>query len=103
MSTVLITGSSRGLGLELVKQSAEAASQNGGIVLAAARTCTSELKAIVDKSNGGVVFVSLDLSDEAGIKVSANEVKSILHGRALDIIINCAGVHGETKEKLAFM
>ncbi|GKZ35786.1 hypothetical protein AbraIFM66950_006581 [Aspergillus brasiliensis] len=103
MSTFLVTGSSRGLGLELVKQLAAGASLEGGLVIATARKCSSELAQVITQSNGCVVFVALDISDESRIAESAEEVRSALNQRSLDMLINCAGVHSETHGKLALM
>ncbi|KAF9895202.1 hypothetical protein FE257_000104 [Aspergillus nanangensis] len=95
--------SSRGLGLELVKQSAAHAAIQGGLVIAAARKCSAKLDDIIAQGNGSVVFVPLDISDEESIMQSAKKVISLLQGRTLDILINCAGVHSETEGKLANM
>lgn len=103
MSNVLVTGSSRGLGLELVKQFAVHPISNGGLVIATARKCSPELQETVLSAKGSIVFVALDVTDEAAITQSAEEVRSALAGRSLDILINCAGVHSETHGKLASM
>ncbi|PLB44949.1 hypothetical protein P170DRAFT_450012 [Aspergillus steynii IBT 23096] len=101
MSNILVTGSSRGLGLELVKQLAARASTEGGLVIATARKCSSDLNELVAQSNETVVFVSLDVADEASITQSVEETKAALNQRSLDVLINCAGVHSETHGKLA--
>ena len=103
MLNVLVTGSSRGLGLELVKQLAAHPDLNGGLVVATARKCSPELQNVISLSKGTVVFVALDVTDQEIIVQSAEEVRSALAGRSLDILINCAGVHGETHGKLALM
>lgn len=103
MLNVLVTGSSRGLGLELVKQLAAHPDLNGGLVVATARKCSSELQNVISVSKGTVVFVALDVTDQEIIVQSAEEVRSALAGRSLDTLINCAGVHGETHGKLALM
>ncbi|KAL2813555.1 hydroxyacyl dehydrogenase [Aspergillus granulosus] len=102
MPNILVTGSSRGLGLELVKQLASGKGQ-GGLIIAAARKCSPQLREIILRSNGSVVFVTLDLTDEGMIKHSAAEVRAALKQKSLDILINCAGVHSETQGKLAVM
>ncbi|OJJ33537.1 hypothetical protein ASPWEDRAFT_114522 [Aspergillus wentii DTO 134E9] len=103
MSNVLVTGSSRGLGLELVKQLAAHPDLNGGLVLATARRCSSELQTVISTAKGSIVFVTLDVTDQGVIMQSAEKVKSALAGRSLDILINCAGVHNETHGKIALM
>ncbi|GMG11290.1 unnamed protein product [Aspergillus oryzae] len=102
MSNVLITGSSRGLGLELVRQLASGECQ-GGIVIAAARKCSPELRDLISHSHGSVVFVPLDLTDERAITKSVTAVQSALKEKSLDVLINCAGVHSETQGKLVHM
>lgn len=103
MANILVTGSSRGLGLELVKQLATHPIPKGGLVVATARKCSSKLQEIILSAKGSVIFVSLDITDEGAIKHSAEEVGSALAGRNLDILINCAGVHSETHEGVAHM
>ncbi|RDW94177.1 Hydroxyacyl dehydrogenase [Aspergillus mulundensis] len=103
MSTILITGSSRGLGLELVRQFSAQAGKQGGLVIATARSCSPALKEAVSRSNGLVVFVALDLADEKSVTNSAYEVRGFLQGRSLDILINCAGVYSVTSGKTAEM
>ncbi|KAI3011156.1 hypothetical protein CBS147346_1357 [Aspergillus niger] len=103
MSNYLVTGSSRGLGLELVRQLAARAGLEGGLVIATARKCSPELMQLITHSNGCVVFVALDISDESRIAESAEEVRSALNQQSLDMLINCAGVHSETHGKLALM
>ncbi|RDH21196.1 hypothetical protein M747DRAFT_322606 [Aspergillus niger ATCC 13496] len=103
MSNILVTGSSRGLGLELVRQLAARASLEGGLVIATARKCSPELMQLITHSDGCVVFVALDISDASRIAESAEEVRSALNQQSLDMLINCAGVHSETHGKLALI
>ncbi|GLB02609.1 hypothetical protein AtubIFM57258_003967 [Aspergillus tubingensis] len=103
MSNFLVTGSSRGLGLELVRQLAARACLEGGLVIATARKCSPKLTELIAQSNGCIVFVALDISEESRIAESAEQVRSALNGNSLDMLINCAGVHSETHGKLASM
>lgn len=100
---VLVTGSSRGLGLELVKQLATRPDSMGGVVVATARKCSPGLQELISSTNGSVVFVALDVTDRGSIAQSASQVRSVLAGRSLDLLINCAGVHSETDGKIANM
>lgn len=102
---VLITGSTRGLGLELVNHLALQNEQNGegGLVIATGRKSTPQLENLIAQFNGSVVFVSLDVANEETITQSVNHVRGLLKDGSLDTLINCAGVHGETKGKLASM
>ncbi|TMW59001.1 hypothetical protein Poli38472_007146 [Pythium oligandrum] len=81
VSTVLITGSSRGIGLALVKQF-QAAGWN--VIGAVRNPATSEkLQALSPYK-----IVQLDTADEESIERAANE----LNGQAIDLLINNAGI-----------
>ncbi|KAG2143073.1 NAD(P)-binding protein [Suillus clintonianus] len=92
-STWLITGASRGIGLELVKQLLI----SPHVVLFA--TCrdpqsATSLLALGDCNsiNGKLYVVRMDVTDEASIISAKDEVAGILQGRGLDYLINNAGV-----------
>lgn len=86
MPTVLVTGSSRGLGLEFVRQYVA----DGWSVIA---TCRNPAKApLLDKvaaaSSGRVTIEAMDVNDFAAIDRAAAKYK----GAAIDVLINNAGV-----------
>lgn len=85
MATVLITGASRGLGLEFCKQYAA----EGWEVLAC---CRHPEKA--DKLAGikNARLLSLDVTDFAQIGRLAKEIKDI----SIDVLINNAGIYGDS-------
>ena len=85
--TVLITGSSRGIGFELARQYAE----RGWGVIATCRTPTTAaaLQALA-ANRPGVVIEALDVTDFAQIDVLANKYR----GMPIDILINNAGILG---------
>ena len=93
MQKVLITGSNRGIGLGLVKQSLV----NGDVVFAACRNPedASELNALANKYSDKLHIIQLDVSDEASIKASAEAVKA--HTDSLDVLINNAAVNPGAK------
>ncbi|PWY69631.1 hydroxyacyl dehydrogenase [Aspergillus sclerotioniger CBS 115572] len=102
MSSVLITGSSRGLGLELVKQLA-LRTIGVDLIVATARECSAALEDVIAHTDGRVLFVSLDVSNLESITRSVEQVRSALGQRRLDILINCAGVHSDTPGGVAHM
>lgn len=93
MTTVLITGANRGIGLEFVKQY----HAEGVRVLACARV-PSRAEALVQfaaKSGGKVTVHPLDVSSAASVTHLKNEVGET----AIDLLINNAGVYGSDHQK----
>ncbi|KAF7724905.1 hypothetical protein EC973_000564 [Apophysomyces ossiformis] len=85
--TVLVTGASRGLGLEFAKQ----LSKQGYIVIASARSPdkSSELQSLASSNN--VHTLPLDIVDEASVKSAADQVWKIAP-EGIDILINNSGI-----------
>lgn len=84
MTTILITGANRGIGLELARQYAA----DGDSVLACCRNPdgATDLKSIKD-----LEILPLDVTDDASVKALAAKLK----GRAIDVLINNAGINLE--------
>ena len=84
MPSVLITGASRGLGLEFARQYAA----DGWQVIACCRD--PDKAEALKKIRGEVTIERLDVVDDGQIKDLANRLK----GRAIDLLINNAGIYG---------
>ena len=87
MNTILITGSNRGIGLELVKQYAD----DNWQVIACCRSPDNakELLALAE-ANNAISIYSLDVSNTQQISDLANKLK----GTDIDILFNNAGIYG---------
>jgi NAD(P)-dependent dehydrogenase (short-subunit alcohol dehydrogenase family) len=85
--TVLITGSSRGIGLELSRQYAE---RGWGVIA----TCRTPAKAValqeLAAGKPGIVIEALDVTDFAQIDALAEKYRGV----PIDILINNAGILG---------
>ena len=93
MATYLITGCSRGLGLELIKQLNSAPTSSVSTVFATARSApTAALKSIIDSSNGRIRFVQLDVTDNDSVTAAVQSVGQGLGTDGLDVLINNAGI-----------
>ena len=89
MTTILITGANRGIGLEFVKQYAA----EGTDVIACCRepAKADALKAI----KGKVRVMTLEVTDSASVSALAHDLK----GEAIDVLINNAGIGGPRDAK----
>ncbi len=85
--TVLITGASRGIGIEFVKQY----TARGYTVIAAARdpAKAADLQAL-SKANKNINIERMDVLDHASIDALAAKLK----GKPIDILVNNAGIGG---------
>ena len=88
MPTLLVTGASRGLGLEFVRQY----SAEGWEVLACARAPgqARELQGLAEEPTRRVSLHRLDVTDFAAIDSLAHQLRDV----AIDVLINCAGTMG---------
>lgn len=86
--TVLITGASRGIGLELARHYAA----RGWQVIATAREpAAAAALATLAKQHPSVAIEALDVTDPAGIAALAAKYK----GRPIDVLLNNAGISGD--------
>ncbi len=89
MTTILITGATRGIGLEFVRQY----TNTGAHVIACCRK-PSEAGAL---NASGARVMELDVGDPK----SADRLAKALQGAPIDILINNAGVFGHAKPSMA--
>lgn len=94
MSTVLVTGANRGLGLEFARQY----SADGWKVYAACRDpeAARELGQLAAGSGGAIRVLALEVTDAASIRAAAQSIA----GEAIDVLINNAGVGSPKKQRL---
>ena len=93
MASYLITGASRGIGLELVSQLAQQPAEQVSVVFAAIRSTPSvQLRELVERFQGKVVLITVTITDRTSIDHAVLEVERHLAGKGLDVLINNAGV-----------
>ncbi|KAH9848825.1 NAD-P-binding protein [Lenzites betulinus] len=90
-TTWLITGASRGIGFELVRQLVESPNN---LVIAACRTPAkaTALEALKKSAQGTLHVIPLDVSDTESIRAIPKELEPILGESGLDYLINNAGI-----------
>jgi NAD(P)-dependent dehydrogenase (short-subunit alcohol dehydrogenase family) len=92
MTHYLITGANRGLGLEFTRQYLAA----GDHVIAACRQASPALTELGQAAAGRLEVVALDVTDHASI----DTLTQSLAGRAIDVLINNAGIYGPRDQSL---
>ena len=92
MSRVLVTGANRGIGLEFVRQYAQA----GEMVVACCRdpATADDLQALCETHPDSITIEHLDLMDLGSIDALAGRLKST----PIDVLINNAGTFGPKNE-----
>lgn len=87
MPTLVLTGASRGLGLEFARQYA----QDGWQVHAACRNPQGSAIAELAKAHPNITLHALDVTDFGRMKALAQELSSL----AIDLLLNNAGIYGK--------
>jgi NAD(P)-dependent dehydrogenase (short-subunit alcohol dehydrogenase family) len=90
MTTILVTGANRGIGLEIVRQYAS----DGADIIACCRKPADAKELNVLAKSGKVRVMALDVGDAS----SAAGLAQALRGEAIDILINNAGVFGPERQ-----
>ncbi len=94
METVVVTGASRGMGLEFSRQYAA----RGARVFAGARSpdAAKKLQALREQYPDRIVIVPMDVADEESIRRSAKSVAE--KTETVDVLINNAGIGGVSRD-----
>lgn len=104
MVTYLITGTSRGLGLELTTQLAALPSSQVSTIFASSRNESPALTSLISKLPRRVIFIKLDAEDKSSIAAAVLEVSQHLGGgKGLDVLINNVGVMSWSPDGIAKM
>lgn len=94
MSSYLITGCSRGLGLEFVRQLARQDTSRVGVIFATTRgeQPPDGLQELISQHPDRIKHVKLDVLSEASVSAAASTIGDILGAEGLDVLINNAGI-----------
>ncbi|CAG8948836.1 hypothetical protein HYFRA_00001959 [Hymenoscyphus fraxineus] len=103
MASYLITGTSRGLGLTLVKQLVSRPSSEVSIIFATARSESKALTELAESNAGRISIVQLEAKSESSIKDAVKVVEEKLGGKGLDVLINNAAIGNHTPAGIATM
>jgi NAD(P)-dependent dehydrogenase (short-subunit alcohol dehydrogenase family) len=91
MTSYLITGANRGLGLLMVSFLASKPATEVGLIIAAVRRSSEALEKIVDRSGERVLVLNVQVTNEESVRNLNEEVKKVLPN-GLDVLINNAGI-----------
>ena len=95
MSTYLITGTSKGVGLELVAQLLALPNTQISHIFAVSRSKpTPDLQTLLDSNKDRVTHVTGAVDSDSSITAAADEVTKLLDGKGLDVLVNNAGIGG---------
>lgn len=104
MSTFLITGCSRGLGLAMVARLASLPKHEVGTVFATSRqNNSSRMRELIDSTSNRIDLVPLDVTSQDSITDATRRVERQLQGRGLDVLINNAGIMPLSRDGLEGM
>jgi NAD(P)-dependent dehydrogenase (short-subunit alcohol dehydrogenase family) len=92
MTTWLVTGANRGIGLEIVRQAVKAGHQ----VIAAVRDPSSAAELAKIAAQGDVLTIALDVADPASIASAQQK----LDARPIDLLVNNAGIIGPKRQSV---
>ncbi|XP_077066455.1 C-signal [Siphateles boraxobius] len=91
--SVLITGASRGLGLQMVRQLLATPERPKKIIATARNPAAAEELQELAKSNPGVHVLPLDVTSDTSVDAAAQAVESIVGADGLNCLINNAAIN----------
>ncbi|KAH8828640.1 short-chain dehydrogenase-like protein [Flagelloscypha sp. PMI_526] len=94
MSSILVTGSGRGIGLGLIQLLASKPSSEVNLIFASARKPSDGLIKLAIANPGRVHLVDIEVTDVASVQNAVKKVETVLteHKATLDVLVNNAGV-----------
>ncbi|XP_049937313.1 C-factor-like isoform X1 [Schistocerca serialis cubense] len=101
MRSVLITGCSRGIGLELVKQLTGHKSAPEFIIATCRKPEEARALQELSKKHKSIHVLKLDVTDFSSLGGFAKDVEGIVGDEGLNLLINNAGISGNKTAKLA--
>ena len=97
MATYVITGTAKGIGLDLTRQLSALPESEVDHIFAITRSePSSGLQDVIKNSHGRVTNILASVTDNESIRRAAEEVKSHVGSRGVDVLVNNAGVAGVT-------
>ena len=97
MASYLITGASRGIGLELIKQLLELPVSQVRKIFAVTRSDPpAPLRDLIIKNSDRAIHISAAVDDTASVEKAVTEVKAKLGAGGLDVLVNNAGTSAWT-------
>ncbi|XP_040185016.1 C-factor-like [Rana temporaria] len=98
IQSVLITGSSRGLGLEFVQQFLTSPNPPQKIFAACRNPDGPQSQVLknLSEKHQNVIVVKMDVTDPSSVNESVKEVEKHLNGKPLDLLLNNAGILSHT-------
>ena len=92
MSSYLVTGASRGVGLELCQQLLDLPSSKVSRVFLLSRGAPSESLQRLLNSSERAIHISASVNDDQSVTNAAAKVQQLLNGGGLDVLVNNAGI-----------
>ncbi|KAL2421940.1 hypothetical protein ABEF95_000326 [Exophiala dermatitidis] len=103
MSSYLVTGSTRGLGLNIVASLAGRPETQVSRIFATGRSHSAALDELVKAHPHRVIYVQLDVARPETIKAAVDKVRENVSGDGLDVLVNNAGILTYTENGIANM